>query len=96
MEDRIRVLLSELKARLATIYGHRLKQVCVYGSYARGEQHSESDLDILIVLDGLDDLISELSLRSGLSISRLFLSENDWRYRDTPFIANAREEAIPA
>jgi len=106
MPDTIRELLIELKKRLVKIYGSRLEGLYLYGSYARGDQEPGSDVDILILLDRIDhysleidrtgELISDLSLKFGLSISRLFVSENDWKHRDTPFLANAREEAIPA
>ena len=106
MPDAIRNLLIEVKARLSEIYGSRLQGLYLYGSYARGDQEPGSDVDIVILLDRIDrygleidrtgELISNLSLKFGLSISRLFVSENDWKHRDTPFLANAREEAIPA
>ena len=99
-------LLTELKSRLMALYGVRLKDVCLYGSYARGEQQSESDVDVLIIVDRVDrysleiertsHLIAELSLKYRLSISRIFVSEGDWKNRDTPFLENAREEAILA
>ena len=99
-------LLTELKSRLTALYGVRMKGLCLYGSYARGEQQSESDVDVLIIVDRVDrysleiertsKLISELSLKYHLSISRLFVTEDDWKNRDTPFLANAREEAILA
>jgi hypothetical protein len=41
-------------------------------------------------------LVSEIALAHGLSLSRVFVSERDWRERDTTFLANAREEAIAA
>jgi predicted nucleotidyltransferase len=106
MNESIRVLISELKAGLVRLYGDRLKGVYLYGSYARGDQDRESDIDILIVLDPLDQygkevdrtsrLVSDLSLEYGLSISRVFVSEGDWLKQQTPFLVNAREEAIPA
>ena len=99
-------LLAELKSRLMILYGARLKGLGLYGSYARGEQQSESDVDVLIIVDRVDrygleiertsELISELSLKYHRSISRLFVTEDDWKHRDTPFLANAREEAILA
>ena len=61
---------------------------------------------MIIVLDRIDAygaevartsaLVSELSLASGLSISRVFVSKQDWTDRDSPFLANVREEAIAA
>jgi len=104
--DRLRTLLRELKAGLALIYGDRLKGVYVYGSYARGEGGAESDLDIVVVLDDVDhyaaevdrtgELISRLSLGFGVAISRVFVSERDWASGTSAFLANAREEAVPA
>ena len=99
-------LLAELKSRLTSLYGVRLKSLFLYGSYARGDQQSESDIDVLIVLDRVvrytqeieltSELISELSLKYHRSISRMFVTEEDWKNRDTPFLANVREEAVIA
>lgn len=101
----IRVLLDELKAELKEVYGDRLKGVCLFGSYARDEADPESDVDVLVVLDRIDhyaaevertgELGSKLSLKYGVSISKVFLRESDWRSGDTPFLANVREEAVP-
>lgn len=105
MDEKIRTLVQDLKRELGAIYGERLKEVYLYGSYARGEADSESDVDVLVILDRLDhygaevdrtgSLVSELSLKYGRSISRVFVSQRDWSDRDTLFLANAREEAIP-
>ncbi len=97
-------LLLELKQGLERIYGGRLRGVYLYGSYAREEQDDESDLDALIVLDCIDrygaeidrtgKLVSNLSLRHGTSISRVFVSEEDWLHLNTAFLSNVRDEAI--
>jgi hypothetical protein len=41
-------------------------------------------------------MISELSLKYGVSVSRIFVSQRDWSSGESPFLANVREEAISA
>jgi predicted nucleotidyltransferase len=106
MSDSLRNLLRELRTGLVAIYGDRLNGVYLFGSYARKEADPESDVDVLVVLDRIDcytqevattsPLISRLSLQHGVSVSRMFVSPLDWADRQTPFLANVREEAIPA
>jgi predicted nucleotidyltransferase len=43
-------LLNETLSTLRSIYGERLAKIILYGSYARGEQTPESDIDLLVVL----------------------------------------------
>lgn len=99
-------LLTELRIGLAAIYGVRLRGVYLFGSHARKEANAESDVDVLVVLDRVEQygrevfvtgpLISQLSLQFGMSISRVFVSQQDWADCHTPFLVNVREEAIPA
>lgn len=106
MDGQIRIILSELKSRLSVLYGTRLQSVYLFGSYARGEADDESDVDILIVLDRVDnysgeinrssEIISEISLKYGITLSRVFVSAKQWRDDLTLFFLNVREEAIPA
>ncbi len=106
MSDRIQQLLKELKGHLGHLYGVRLKGVYLFGSHARGEADAASDVDVLIVLDHVDnysqeidrtgEMVSALSLRFGVTISRVFASEQRWRTDQTNFFLNVREEAVPA
>lgn len=105
MNDLARNIMGALKPALTGAYGVRLKGVYVFGSYARGEEEEGSDLDVLVVLDRINGysaesrrssaLSAELSLRYGVTISKVFMSEDAWRDGDTPFLANVREEALP-
>jgi predicted nucleotidyltransferase len=102
----IQFLLNELKSGLQSVYGKQLKGVYLFGSYARGEADSESDLDILVVLQAFDRyalevdrtgaLAADLSLKHGVSVSLVFMREPEWLRGDTPFLSNVRDEAIPA
>lgn len=106
MNEAVRPIVEELKSGLAGSYGQRLRGVYVYGSYARGQQGSGSDLDVLIVLDRIDsygseldrtsELASDVSLKFGVTVSRVFVSERDWIHSEHPFLASVREDAIAA
>ncbi len=106
MPVKIKHLLKELKEGLARIYGDKLRGLYLYGSYARGEAHAESDVDVMIVLndyesygkeiDRTGDLVSELSLEYGSSISRVIVKESQWLSRDTPLLWNIHLDGIPA
>lgn len=62
-----------LKQRLRDRFGARLASVRVFGSYARGEAHDESDVDVLVLVEGLThgekieviEVGAEISLESG-------------------------------
>ncbi len=106
MTEAVRGVLARLKLGLSDLYGERLKGVYLFGSHARGEADEESDIDVLIVLDRVDnyseeigrtsELIANLSLDCDRSISRVFVSEQRWRDDQTMFFLNVREEAVPA
>ncbi|RMF50600.1 MAG: nucleotidyltransferase domain-containing protein [Bacteroidetes bacterium] len=106
MNKEIREVLCRLKQGLSDLYGERLKGVYLFGSYARGEADEESDIDVLIVLDRVDnysqeidhtsELVAQLSLDSDKSISCVYLSEDRWKREETMFLINVREEAVPA
>lgn len=53
-------LLKQVRIRLERQYGDRMKAVILYGSQARGQARPDSDIDLLVVLDGPVALYKEI------------------------------------
>ena len=59
----LRPALDEYVARLRVVFGHRLAEVRLFGSFARGEANEDSDVDVLVLVDGLTNL--EIGVAAG-------------------------------
>ncbi len=97
-------LLEEIKAALAQVHGERLRDVVLYGSEARGDAREESDIDLLVILDGpiayardlqknLDALFP-LALRLGRRISPKPVDAEDYEMAACPLYAVAEREGV--
>ena len=52
----LRAPLDCFAVRLRAVFGERVRELRLFGSYARGDAHEDSDVDVLVVIDGLTDL----------------------------------------
>ena len=97
--------VKKLAAQLAGVYGAILQDVIIYGSYARGTQTDESDVDIALLLGKkptaamtrkMIDCVaaSELSLGKVLSVLDIEKKKYDKWKEDLPFYANISKEGI--
>ena len=59
MSDKNKIL-SEFKSKTKSIMGNSLKQIILYGSYARGDYKDNSDMDIMILTELTDDRIVQI------------------------------------
>ena len=59
MPQSINTLLGEYVKVISEIYGQHLKSVILYGSYARGDFRTDSDIDIMILVDLEDSEIEQ-------------------------------------
>ena len=59
----LRLALLEYTARLRAVFGDRLTEVRLFGSFARGEANEDSDVDVLVLVDGLTD--AEVGVAAG-------------------------------
>lgn len=81
-------------------------QTILFGSEARGEARTDSDIDLLILLDeerlslAQEEAVTlplyELELRTGVSISPIVMPRKQWENRPfkTPFYVNVTNEGI--
>jgi len=53
-------ILQKCRTTLRTLYGKRLKGLVLYGSCARGTDDTESDIDLMILLEGPVDPAQEV------------------------------------
>jgi predicted nucleotidyltransferase len=99
-------VLEEFRKRLEKLYGERLKNIVLYGSWARGEATEDSDIDIALVFEGeitpgdeidrMIDIITEINLKYGVLISVYPVSEEDYLNLKSPLLMNIRREGVPA
>ena len=101
----IEPIVREFKAALQVMYGERLRDVVLYGSYARGDYDEESDIDLMIVLNDekidtiaevwrLSDLHVDFLDRYGKIVSSLPVGFDRYRHSFGPVYQNARREGI--
>lgn len=102
----IQALTSEFKQHMQALYGDRLAQVILYGSYARGDAHEESDIDLLVVLKDAEvnrlqtirdsvPLINDLFFRYHILPSPQVVSEEVLYSSTALFYKNVRREGRP-
>lgn len=100
----IKTVLTDVKRSLKKIYGETLKDIILYGSYARGDFTEGSDIDLIILLRDMKepiaerkkyfDAIWELDLKYDTVISIIPLREDEYRTRKLPLILNAKQEGF--
>lgn len=80
--------------------------VILFGSFARGQQNKQSDIDVLILVDNEKITYSDekrikyplydLEFETGMIISTLIISRKDWetRHSITPLYLNVKKEGV--
>ena len=104
LNDKLTLILAELRQSLTALYGARLMDVVLFGSQARGDAVVGSDIDVLIVLQGevwpgqeierTGGVVAELSLKYDVLLSTIFESEAEFRRGGSPLLINVRREGI--
>ena len=105
-QDQISNIMHETFLGCQSIFGQVFEEY-LYGSYARGDFHEDSDVDILVTIKedqyqiskkrfDIAELSSELSLKYGItvSISVKSLEQFESLNRVLPFYQNVIKEGI--
>ena len=107
MPKTMRILIEQYISEVKKIYGTHLRRIILYGSYARGDFHPDSDVDIMILLDLSDLELKEYSrqlsymtydfnLDNNLEIKPIAKSEEHFKMWvvNYPFYANVQNEGV--
>ena len=100
-------ILAEVRRACDPVFGNLLKDAYLYGSYARGDYHAESDIDILLTVDleqpeiskyrnTIAAITSDLSLLHDITVSVTVKPlEQFQKYANLlPFYKNVIKEGI--
>ena len=106
-KSELETVLSVTHNRLEKIFGDRLEKVLLYGSYARGDYNSESDIDVMALVNmpkealysyrrKVSDFSSEMDLRYNVLLSIKLQDTETFRRFQTvlPFYQNVLKEGV--
>ena len=103
---KIKKILDEFRDEVEKLYSNKLKSIILYGSWARGDATEESDIDLLIVLEGkvipgkevdrMIDIITDINLKYGVLLTVYPISERDYSTVNSPLLINVRREGLSA
>lgn len=107
MSKRMQNLMDRYISEIKKIYGPHLRRIILYGSYARGDNTPDSDVDIMILLDmsdlelkvysqQLSYMTYDFNMDNDRNIKPIAKSEshfNKW-IENYPFYANIHREGV--
>lgn len=106
-EIRIDSLLNDFAENSKRLFGEKLNDIILFGSYARGDYDAESDVDIIMIADisedelynykrSVADYTADLSLEYDVLVSPIIEPLARYqKYKDIiPFLNNIQKEGV--
>lgn len=107
MPKSINNIINEFTKKVRELLGDRVKKIILYGSYARGDYKSNSDIDIMILTDlnfdeiekyrdEISDIAFDIELEKGIVISPVIKNIDRYNARVdiVPFFMNIQKEGV--
>lgn len=107
MPKRMQSLIDQYVEEIKRIYGSHVKQIILYGSYARGDYNKQSDVDIMILTDlsfeeieeyrdKISDIAYDIELSTGIILSPVIknIEKYNSRVHFVPFYKNVEKEGV--
>jgi predicted nucleotidyltransferase len=104
--NELNIILSKVAVKSKEVFGEKLDSVILYGSYARGDYDSESDIDVMIIADINTDEIRnyeellfdysfEMDLKYDIVLSIMIKDKKTFeQWKELPFYKNVIREGI--
>ncbi len=106
-KNELNIILKELAKAYSEVYGEDIVSILLYGSYARGDNSSDSDIDVVAIVKGdradlqnkLKDVwnvSSDLELEYETILSPTVIPYDEYmRYKnDIPYYMNIEKEGV--
>lgn len=100
-------MLEEYRKAIAEVFGNHEVRIILYGSYARGDFHVDSDVDIMVLADmtpedisyytnKLYDVTYDFEMKYGVEINPVVQSKTTYeRWKNAyPFFMNIEKEGV--
>ena len=107
IKQELDIIINDFLNELKELFGNRLKDAILFGSYARGDFNADSDIDIMILID-----IEETEFHKYRSLITRIADKVDWNFDTlispilvnhldfeknksfTPFYSNVNREGV--
>ena len=105
--DRLKEIMKIYVGELKSVYSDCLIQVSLFGSYARGDYRNDSDIDVFVLVKGMDcdlekfsdkfyEMSFEFNMKYDVDIQTVVMSTeyyNKWKYVH-PLLLNIKEDEV--